>query len=122
MLTLNALAAADGILVPVQCEYYALEGLSDLMSTLRAVKMRINPNLEIFGVALTMYDGRTNFSAQVAQEVRRHFPGKVYATVIPRNIRLAEAPSHGIPVTAYDRSSRGSQAYKAMAEEFKAKL
>ena len=122
MLTLNALAAADGILVPVQCEYYALEGLSDLMATLRAVKKRINPNLEIFGVALTMFDGRTNFSAQVAQEVRRHFPGKVYATVVPRNIRLAEAPSHGLPVTVYDRSSRGAHAYKAMAEEIKAKL
>ena len=122
MLTLNALAAADGILVPVQCEYYALEGLSDLMSTLRAVKKRINPALEIFGVALTMFDGRTNFSTQVAQEVRRHFPGKVYATVIPRNIRLAEAPSHGLPVTVYDRSSRGAHAYKAMAEEIKKKL
>ena len=95
MLTVNALAAADSILVPVQCEYYALEGLSDLMTTLRMVKKRINPNLEIFGVALTMFDGRTNFSTQVAQEVRRHFPGKVFATVIPRNVRLAEAPSHG---------------------------
>ena len=122
LLTLNGLCAADGILVPVQCEYYALEGLSDLMSTLRMVKRRMNPRLEIFGVALTMYDGRTNFSAQVAQEVRRHFPGKVYSTVIPRNIRLAEAPSHGIPVTAYDRSSRGAVAYKAMAEEIKAKF
>ena len=122
MLTLNALAAADSILVPVQCEYYALEGLSDLMATLRAVKKRINPSLEIFGVLLTMFDGRTNFSAQVAQEVRRHFPGKVYATVIPRNIRLAEAPSHGVPVTVYDRSSRGAHAYKAVAEEVKAKL
>ena len=122
LLTLNGLCAADGILVPVQCEYYALEGLSDLMSTLRMVKRRMNPRLEIFGVALTMFDGRTNFSTQVAQEVRRHFPGKVFATVIPRNIRLAEAPSHGIPVTAYDRSSRGAVAYKAMAEEIKAKL
>ena len=122
MLTLNGLAAADGILVPVQCEYYALEGLSDLMSTLRMVKKRINPALEIFGVALTMFDGRTNFSTQVAQEVRRHFPGKVYASVIPRNIRLAEAPSHGLPVTAYDRSSKGAVAYRAMAEEIKAKL
>jgi len=122
MLTLNGLCAAESILVPVQCEYFALEGLSDLMSTLRMVKRRINPKLEIFAVALTMYDGRTNFSAQVAEEVRRHFPGKVFASVIPRNIRLAEAPSHGIPVTAYDKSSRGSQAYKAMAEEFKAKL
>lgn len=122
LLTLNGLCAADGILVPVQCEYYALEGLSDLMGTLRTVKRRMNPRLEIFGVALTMFDGRTNFSAQVAQEVRRHFPGKVYATVIPRNIRLAEAPSHGIPVTVYDRSSRGARAYKAMAEEIREKL
>ena len=117
LLTVNALAAADGILVPVQCEYYALEGLADLMNTLRLVKKRINPTLEIFGVALTMFDGRTNFSTQVAQEVRKHFPGKVFATVVPRNIRLAEAPSHGLPVTVYDRSSRGSQAYKAMAQE-----
>ncbi len=122
MLTLNALAAADSILVPVQCEYYALEGLTDLMTTLRMVKKRINPNLEIFGVALTMFDGRTNFSNQVAQEVRRHFPGKVYGAVIPRNVRLAEAPSHGLPVTVYDRSSRGAVAYRAMAEEIAKKL
>jgi len=122
LLTLNGLCAADSILVPVQCEYYALEGLSDLMSTLRMVKRKANPRLEIFGVALTMFDGRTNFSTQVAQEVRRHFPGKVFNTVIPRNIRLAEAPSHGIPVTSYDRSSRGAVAYKAMAEEIKQKL
>ena len=122
MLTLNALAAADGILVPVQCEYYALEGLTDLMNTLRIVKKRINPALEIFGVALTMFDGRTNFSTQVAQEVRRHFPGKVFATVIPRNVRLAEAPSHGVPVTVYDRLSRGAAAYKAMAEELNKRL
>ena len=122
LLTLNGLCAADGILVPVQCEYYALEGLSDLMSTLRAVKRKLNPRLEIFGVALTMFDGRTNFSTQVAQEVRRHFPGKVFSTVVPRNIRLAEAPSHGIPVTAYDRLSRGAVAYKAMAEEIRNKL
>lgn len=122
LLTLNALAAADGILVPVQCEYYALEGLSDLMSTLRMVKKRINPRLEIFGVALTMFDGRTNFSTQVAQEVRRHFPGKVYATVIPRNVRLAEAPSHGLPVTVYDKHSRGAKAYMDMAAEIIKKL
>ncbi len=122
MLTLNGLCAADGILVPVQCEYYALEGLSDLMSTLRAVKKRLNPRLEIFAVALTMFDGRTNFSTQVAQEVRRHFPGKVLAAVIPRNVRLAEAPSHGMPVTSYDRSSRGAKAYREMAEEIKTKL
>ena len=122
LLTLNGLSASDSILVPVQCEYYALEGLSDLMATLRMVKKRINPKLEIFGVALTMFDGRTNFSTQVAQEVRRHFPGKVFATVVPRNIRLAEAPSHGLPVMYYDRSSRGSVAYKAMAEEIRARL
>ncbi|HIQ68311.1 MAG TPA: ParA family protein [Candidatus Faecousia excrementigallinarum] len=122
LLTLNGLMAAEGILVPVQCEYYALEGLTDLMATLRMVKKRLNPRLEIFGVALTMFDGRTNFSTQVAQEVRRHFPGKVYANVIPRNVRLAEAPSHGLPVTVYDRSSRGAVAYRAMAEEVLKKL
>ena len=122
LLTLNALCAADSVLIPVQCEYFALEGLSDLMSTLRAIKRRLNPSISVFGVLLTMYDGRTNFSNQVAEEVRRHFPGKVFATVIPRNIRLAEAPSHGIPVTAYDRTSRGANAYRAMAEEVKGKL
>ena len=122
LLTLNGLCAADSILVPVQCEYYALEGLSDLMATLRMVKKRLNPRLDIFGVALTMFDGRTNFSTQVAQEVRRHFPGKVFASVVPRNIRLAEAPSHGLPVTVYDKHSRGAVAYKAMAEEIKSKL
>ena len=122
MLTLNSLAAADSILVPVQCEYYALEGLTDLMNTLRMVKKRINPRLEIFGVALTMFDGRTNFSTQVAQEVRRHFPGKVFGAVVPRNVRLAEAPSHGLPVTVYDRSSRGAQAYRAMAEEISKRI
>lgn len=122
LLTLNALCASDGILVPVQCEYYALEGLSDLMATLRTVKRRLNPSLEIFCVVLTMYDGRTNFSAQVAQEVRRHFPGKVLTSVVPRNVRLAEAPSHGLPVMAYDKLSRGSIAYKEMAEEIAKKL
>ena len=122
LLTLNSLCAADGIMVPVQCEYYALEGLTDLMTTLRMVKRKLNPRLEIFGVALTMFDGRTNFSTQVAQEVRRHFPGKVFATVIPRNVRLAEAPSHGLPVTVYDRHSRGALAYKAMAQEIIEKL
>ncbi len=117
LLTLNGLCAADSILVPVQCEYFALEGLSDLMGTLRAVKARLNPKLHIFGVLLTMYDGRTNFSQQVAQEVRRHFPGKVFANVIPRNVRLAEAPSHGIPVNTYDRHSRGAKAYTQLVRE-----
>ena len=122
LLSINALAAADSILIPVQCEYFALEGLADLMNTLRLVKKRVNPGLEIFGVALTMFDGRTNFSTQVAQEVRKHFPGKVFATVIPRNVRLAEAPSHGLPVCAYDKSSRGAVAYRSMAEEILKKL
>ena len=122
LLTINALAAADSILIPVQCEYYALEGLADLMTTMRLMKKRINPSLEIFGVLLTMFDGRTNFSTQVAQEVRKHFPGKVFASVIPRNVRLAEAPSHGLPITAYDRSSRGAVAYRTLAEEFIKKL
>ena len=117
LLTLNGLCACEQILIPVQCEYYALEGLSDLMATMRAVKKRLNPNLSIFGVLLTMFDGRTNFSSQVAQEVRKHFPGKVFANVIPRNVRLAEAPSYGEPVTTYDRHSRGAIAYQAVAEE-----
>ena len=117
LLTLNALCAADTILVPVQCEYYALEGLSDLLSTIRIVKRSLNPDIDLEGVVLTMFDGRTNLSMQVAEEVKRHFPGKVYATVIPRNVRLSEAPSHGKPVTAYDGLSRGAEAYRALAEE-----
>ncbi len=122
LLTLNALCACDGILIPVQCEYYALEGLSDLMATMRAVKRRLNPGLEIFGVVLTMFDGRTNFSTQVAQEVRRHFPGKVFAETIPRNVRLAEAPSHGVPIFNYDRTSRGAESYRRLATEVTRKL
>ena len=122
MLTLNGLIAADGILIPVQCEYFALEGLSDLMATLRSVKRKLNPCLDIFAVVLTMFDGRTNFSTQVAQEVRRHFPGKVFTTSIPRNVRLAEAPSHGLSITAYDRSSRGAVAYRELAQEVADKL
>ncbi len=117
LLTLNCLCAADTVLVPVQCEYYALEGLSDLLSTIRIVKGRLNPAIELEGLLLTMYDGRTNLSLQVAEEVKRHFPGKVFATVIPRNVRLSEAPSHGKPVLAYDGSSRGSVAYKRLTEE-----
>ena len=117
LLTLNALCAAQFILIPVQCEYYALEGLSDLLTTMRIVKRSLNPGLSLMGVILTMYDGRTNLSMQVAEEVKRHFPGKVYASVIPRNVRLSEAPSHGKPVMAYDPWSRGTDAYKALAEE-----
>ena len=118
LLTLNALCAADTLLVPVQSEYFALEGLSDLLGSVRIVKRSLNPALELEGVLLTMYDGRTNLSMQVAEEVKRYFPGKVYATVIPRNVRLSEAPSHGKPINAYDRASRGAEAYNAFAQEF----
>ena len=118
LLTLNALCAADSLLVPVQGEYYALEGLSDLMNTVRIVRRSMNPRLELEGVLLTMFDGRTNLAMQVAEEVKRYFPGKVYATVIPRNVRLSEAPSHGKPINAYDRTSRGAEAYGTFADEF----
>ena len=117
LLTLNGIVAARSVLIPVQCEYYALEGLSDLMSTLRLVKKRLNPDIDVEGVLLTMYNGRTNLSMQVAEEVKRFFKGKVYATVVPRNTRLAEAPSHGKPVIAYDKWSKGAEAYRALAKE-----
>ena len=117
LLTLNGSVAARSVLIPVQCEYYALEGLSDLMSTLRLVKKRLNPDIDVEGVLLTMYNGRTNLSMQVAEEVKRFFKGKVYATVVPRNTRLAEAPSHGKPVIAYDKWSKGAEAYRALAKE-----
>ena len=118
LLTLNGLCAADSVLVPVQAEYFALEGLSDLMNTVRIVRRSLNRNLELEGVLLTMFDTRTNLAMQVAEEVKRFFPGKVYSTVIPRNVRLSEAPSHGKPITAYDRTSRGCEAYTALAQEF----
>ena len=118
LLTLNALCAAHTLLVPLQGEYYALEGLSDLMNTVRIVRRNMNPRLEIEGVLLTMFDGRTNLALQVAQEVKRFFPGKVYSTVIPRNVRLSEAPSHGKPITFYDSNCRGAAAYMALAAEF----
>ena len=117
MLTVNALCAAGSLLVPVQCEYYALEGLSDLLATVRLVKRGLNPKLALEGVLLTMFDSRTNLSLQVAQEVKRPFPGQVYATVIPRHVRLSAAPSHGKPVSAYDPYSRGTEAYAALAQE-----
>ncbi len=117
LLTVNALCAAHTLLVPVQCEYYALEGLSDLLATVRLVKRKLNPALAMEGVLLTMFDSRTNLSLQVAEEVKRHFPGQVYATVIPRNVRLSEAPSHGKPISAYDPYSRGAEAYRMLAEE-----
>lgn len=118
LITINALTAADSLLVPIQCEYYALEGLSQLVSTVRTVKRLYNPYIEMEGVVLTMYDGRLNLTQQVVSEVKRCFPQKVYSTIIPRNVRLSEAPSYGQPVIYYDRNSKGSAAYFALAEEF----
>ena len=118
LLTLNSLCAADSFLVPLQCEYYALEGLTQLMTTVRAVQRGLNENIRMEGVLLTMFDGRTNLSIQVVEEVKRHFGKKVFATVVPRNVRLSEAPSHGEPITAYDRYCRGAEAYMALAQEF----
>ena len=118
MLTINALTAASSVLVPIQCEYYALEGLTQLMTTVRAVQRGLNENIRMEGVLLTMFDGRTNLSIQVVEEVKRHFGKKVFATVVPRNVRLSEAPSHGKPINAYDRTSRGAEAYQALAVEF----
>lgn len=117
LLTLNALAAADTVLIPVQCEYLALEGLSGLMGTVRMIRKSVNPNLEIEGILLTMYDGRTNLSLTVASEVKRFLKDKVYKTVIPRNVRLSEAPSHFKPVIVYDKGSRGTAAYMELARE-----
>jgi chromosome partitioning protein len=119
LLTVNALTAADAVLVPLQCEYYALEGLSQLIATVHLVRDHLNPALEVNGVVLTMYDGRTNLSAEVAAEVRRHLDGAVYETVVPRSVRLAEAPSHGKPIAAYAPESRGAEAYRALAVEFR---
>ncbi|HSF39590.1 MAG TPA: ParA family protein [Thermoanaerobaculia bacterium] len=116
-LTVSALTAADGILVPLQCEYFALEGISELMATVERIQKSLNPRLAIAGILLTMYDDRTNLSKDVAEEIRSHFAGKVYETVVPRNIRLAEAPSHGLPIFQYDIKSRGAEAYLALARE-----
>ncbi len=118
LLTLNALAAADTVLIPMQCEYYAMEGLTDLMTSMRLTKSRFNPALKIEGIVLTMYDRRLSFSGQVAQEIRQYFGRALYKTVVPRNVRIAEAPSHGKPVSAYSRLSRGAEAYDALATEF----
>ena len=118
LLTINSLAAVDSVLIPIQCEFYALEGVSQLVSTIELVKKSLNPSLEIQGVILSMFDGRTNLSAQVVQEVKKYFGNKVYATVIPRNVRLAEAPSYGLPITEYDPKSKGAEAYMDFAEEF----
>lgn len=121
LLTVNALTAADGVLIPIQTEYYALEGLSQLVNTIRRVRESLNPHLEIEGVVLTMYDARTNLSAQVASEVRRHMNGTVYDTVVPRSVRLSEAPSHGLPIALYDPASRGATAYRELAGEVAAR-
>ena len=118
LLTLNALAACTSILVPIQCEFYALEGLSQLIATVRTVKRLYNPYIEIEGVLLTMYNGQLNLTQQVVEEVKRCFPKKVYSTVIPRNVRLSEAPSYGQPVMYYDKSSKGAHAYNELADEF----
>ena len=121
LLTLNALCAADTVLVPIQCEFYALEGLSQLMATVRQVKRLYNPNLDIEGILLTMYDGRLNLTQQVVSEVKRFFPKKVFATPIPRSVRLSEAPSYGKPINYYDKNSKGAQAYDRLAQEFVAR-
>ena len=117
LLTLNALVAADAVLIPLHCEYFALEGLADLVGTLRRVRASLNPSLDIDGVLLTMFDERTNLGKQVANDVREFFKDKVFRTVIPRNVRLSEAPSHGMPVMLYDVKSRGAEAYLALARE-----
>lgn len=118
LITLNALTVSDSFLVPIQCEYYALEGLSQLMTTVRTVRKLYNPSLDIEGVLLTMYDSRLNLTRMVVEEVKRFFPKKVFSTVIPRNVRLSEAPSFGLPICEYDKSSTGAQAYMNLATEF----
>jgi len=117
LLTLNALTAADKILIPIQCEYYALEGLGQLMNTIKLIKKHLNPHLELEGVVLTMFDARTNLSIQVVDEVKQYFKNKVFKTIIPRNVRLSEAPSHGEPVITYDPKSRGAEVYNELAGE-----
>ena len=117
LITTNALNAADSVLIPVQCEYYALEGLSQLMNSVQAVKRRYNDRLELEGVLLTMYDGRLNLTQQVVTEIKKYFPRKVFSTVIPRTVRLSEAPSYGQPILYYDRSNKGAQAYSALTDE-----
>lgn len=117
LLTLNALTAASRVLIPIQCEYYALEGLGQLMNTIQLVARHLNPELEVEGVVLTMFDPRTNLSLQVVDEVKNHFPEKVFKTIIPRNVRLSEAPSYGLPINLYDPRSRGAEAYQELARE-----
>ena len=118
LLTVNALVAADSVLIPMQCEYYALEGIADLVTSIKMCKKRLNKRLDIEGIVLTMYDARANLTTQVEAELRRYLEGKVYDTVIPRSVRLSEAPSHGIPGISYDRFNKGSKAYVELAKEF----
>ncbi len=118
LLSINALSAVDSVLIPIQCEYYALEGVSQLMNTIKLVKRSLNPDLEIEGVVLSMFDGRTNLSIQVVDEVKKYFRGKVYTTMIPRNVRLAEAPSYGMSIIEYDMKSKGAESYMDLADEF----
>ncbi|MDK2817335.1 MAG: chromosome partitioning protein [Moorella sp. (in: firmicutes)] len=117
LLTINALTAAEGVLIPIQCEYYALEGLGQLMNTIQLVTRHLNPRLKVEGVVLTMFDPRTNLSMQVVDEIKNHFPEKVFKSIIPRNVRLSEAPSYGQPISLYDPRSRGAEAYKELALE-----
>ncbi len=117
LLTINSLVAVDGVIIPIQCEYYALEGVSQLMNTYQLIKKGLNPDLEIEGVLLSMFDGRTNLSIQVVEEVKKYFKSKVYSTIIPKNVRLAEAPSFGVPVIEFDEKSKGAIAYMELAEE-----
>ncbi|MBR5093569.1 MAG: ParA family protein [Oscillospiraceae bacterium] len=121
LLTVDALVAADSVLIPMQCEYYALEGIADLMTSIKMCSRRLNRRLKVEGIVLTMYDARANLTIQVANELRKHLGDKVYETVIPRSVRLSEAPSHGIPGVVYDKSNKGSRAYMALAEEFAAR-
>jgi len=118
LLTINSLTAVDSVLIPIQCEFYALEGVTQLVSTIELVRKNLNPGLEIQGVILSMFDGRTNLSIQVVEEVKKYFKEKVYSTVIPRNVKLAEAPGFGLPITHYDPGSRGAEAYRDFADEF----
>lgn len=118
LLTINALTASDSVIIPIQCEFYALEGVGQLMNTIQLVKRSLNQNLEVQGVVMSMFDGRTNLSIEVVEEVKKYFKGKVYTNIIPRNVRLAEAPSHGLPIMLYDKNSRGADAYRELAKEF----
>ena len=118
LLTINSLTASDSVIIPIQCEFYALEGVGQLMNTIQLVKKNLNNNLDIQGVVMSMFDGRTNLSIEVVEEVKKYFKGKVYTSIIPRNIKLAEAPSYGLPIMSYDKNCRGAEAYAELAKEF----